>query len=144
MFGGTDYVFRLPPCRVGDVVDMVIRWAKRLWPNAWFETDEMDGPVPLNQGSPAIWLRSSDEFFVYEDEAAAADWTEHGATDSNGNQMLHVLVRPKYVNGTEDHVQVTVVVGELTPPVRDNLQWLQEKLQAEAASRSQWPEEVAA
>jgi hypothetical protein len=123
---------------------MIIRWAKRLWPDAWFETDEMDGPVSLNQGSPEIWFHGEDEFFVYEDEAAATDWTEQGATDSNGNQMLHVLVRPKYINGSEDGVQVTVVVGELDPEIRENLQRLQEKLQAEAASRSQWPAEVVA
>lgn len=143
MIGGTDYVFRLPPCRVGDVVDMVIRWAKRLWPNAWFETDEMDGPIALSQGAPEIWFHGVDEFFIYKNESAAAEWTEFGATESNGNQMLHVLVKPKYANGAEDSVQVTIVVGELTSEVRENLRRLQENLQTEA-SRSLWSEEVAA
>lgn len=143
MIGGTDYVFRLPPCRVDDVGDMVIRWAKQLWPAAWFETDEMARPVSLAHGSPDVWLGPADEFFLYQDEGAAAAWTELGATDSNRNQMLHVLVRPKYANGQEESVQVTVVVDELTPEMRDNLQTLQEKLQAEAASRWQF-EEVAA
>ena len=102
----------------------------------------MDAPVALAAVSPQIWFHGTDEFFVYQDQASAAEWTESGATESNRDRMLYFLIKPRYADGKEDHVEVTIVVGELTPTVRENLHRLQEKLQAEAAW--QWPEGVAA
>jgi hypothetical protein len=142
MIGGMDYVFRLPTCSVETVFDMSLRWARRLWPNAWFETLEMTEPIALASVPSKLWLNGTDEFFVYKDQASATEWTEFGATESNRNRMLYFLIKPRYADGQEDHVEVTIVVGELTPEMRENLQRLQEKLQAEAASRSQWRDRV--
>jgi hypothetical protein len=64
MIGGKDYVFRLPPCSVETVFDMSLRWVKRLWPNAWFETLEMDEPIALASVPSELWLHGTDEFFV--------------------------------------------------------------------------------
>ena len=102
----------------------------------------MDAPVALFTGSQEIWFLGADEFFVYEDEHAADEWTRVGATDSNVAKMLYVLVKPRHSDGNESHVEVTIVTGDLTPPMLENLQRLEEKLQAEAASRL--PQETAA
>ena len=120
---------------------MTLRWAQRLWPNAWFETLDMERPVSLAAVHANPSLDGTDEFFVYHDEHAASEWTEFGATEAGKNQMLHFIIKPHFSQGTEHHVEVSVIVDELTSDLQQTLFGLKKEL-LETASRARSPEEV--
>ena len=133
MMGGMDYIFTLPPCRIDDVKNMTLRWMKSVWPKGWGETPGMDEPAALANLHSENWAHAGNEFFVYEDEAVAREWTESGATESGQNRMVHFLFRPTFSKDREESLEVTAVVDAITPSMKKLLGGLREKLQSEAA-----------
>ena len=133
MIGGKDYIFTLPPCRIDDVTNLTLGWMKSVWPKGWGETPDMDEPAALANLPSEVWSHAGSEFFIYEDEAAAREWTESGATESGHNRMVHFLFRPTFTEDREETLEVTAVVDVITPAMKKLLGGLQEKLQSETA-----------
>src|SRR5437868_1750046 len=114
MIGGTDVELR-----VGDgvpVADVIFRTIRRYWPdyvieNALDESPPFKPPVGLGIPDPP-----SPEFFIYRDELAATDWSEHGTTPENANLMVHVLMGEDKKPEHGRH-SITIVVGSPTGEV---------------------------
>jgi hypothetical protein len=113
-FGGQDILIESPP----DVLaaDVILRWMRLLWPNAYFQDADQDDYHPIDSPSVLIKGGRSREFFVFIDRASAEAWHRDGATPENSNSMLHFLVddlprtrnRPRHVTLVCDEVSEAV------------------------------------
>lgn len=89
MIGGADFTMRTvsgPPA-----LDFCIRMVRLEWPNAVFE--DLTEQIPVsNYGDLSI--ASLKELLIFRDAQAADDWRCLGATSSNQNTMIHILISP--------------------------------------------------
>ncbi len=83
------------------------------WPDAVFQRAEEDRIQRLRDVIEAAGRLEVDEFFVYRDKASARSWDREGLTLVNSDRMLHILIEDQ--SPRPDFIQITVVMGALTP-----------------------------
>src|SRR5262245_61629811 len=88
MIGGEDII--LPGKPRPDDWDSIVRYLSRAWPDAILEDAAGTEPMPIR----ALWSRapSPREFFVYRNGQSFHSWQAQGATDDNGEDMIHVVI----------------------------------------------------
>lgn len=114
--GGIDIVFRVPTPSNETLQARAVEFFSRRWPACVVETDATEEPLSPTSPDCRRFVLNAPEFFVYPSAEAAASWTEHGASDENMNQMVHVLVTPADDGSAES--EVTLVVGEGSTEMR--------------------------
>lgn len=111
MIGGEDIVIHGAPRP--DDWGTIVRFMSYAWPEAIVEDANSGDVVPIG-GSLAAPLgieeataRRRGEFFVYKNGQSLRSWEESGATEENGDDMIHFLMGPQ---------TITCVVGHLDSP----------------------------
>src|ERR1051325_4313905 len=102
---------------------LILAAIAQCWPQSVFESLEDEATRSVWDALHRSEKRSDDEFFVYRNAASADDWTRHGATTNNANDMVHFLVRPTHAGNS---LEITMVVGEITPEM-GRLYWMIDK-----------------
>jgi hypothetical protein len=118
MIGGTDTVLWVS--EGAPAADIILRTVRHHWPDCVVQNADDDVPLPHREGG---WLPEPPgrEFFIYKDDAAAANWLEHAAAPENVNTMLYVIVgkRRKPDLGLRS---LTLVCGDVAGTMRTIIQ----------------------
>lgn len=69
----------------------------KLWPEAQVQSADDESLVPIGKALPP-----GNEFFVFQNTAAARAWDEEGGTDQNQETMVHVILGATFVVGSAD------------------------------------------
>lgn len=88
MIGGFDLVLEGPTH--ADDVDFAIRGIRSWWPNALVQSIEERDAHPVR--TLRFPVRTATELLVYRDSESLASWTAEGATDSNQDAMIQLVV----------------------------------------------------
>jgi hypothetical protein len=107
MIGGSDIV--IEGATRADDADFIVRGLRSLWSNALIQPVTDLGAVPIRAFKFPIVAPV--ELLIYRDAESYASWQTDGATDSNQDAMVHVIVSRR---------SVTIVVGCSSHPDRLN------------------------
>ena len=90
MIGGEDLI--LPGKPRPDDGDFMLRYLSYAWPDAIVEDAASPNCMPIRCLLPMLRAPAPREFFVYRNEASFGSWQQTGATNDNGDEMIHVLI----------------------------------------------------
>jgi len=93
MIGGKDIVFGKHTEPLDRIV--LVQTFRKTWPHLVVQDGAAEDIVSFDDALGIV--ASSDEFFVYRDDASFQSWSEHGARSDNEDQMVHVIVAPDEV-----------------------------------------------
>src|SRR5439155_7875743 len=113
--GGIDLTLETP--RPGFDPRLILDLVLDHWPRAVFQDGEGSTGRPLGEVLEGTSELTTNEFFVYQDEASAQSWEQDGRTPENGNRMIHFLVRDSPSHA--DSLQVTMVIDDFTVEIAD-------------------------
>ncbi len=89
MIGGSDKVLWVD--ENAPAADLILRTVRQHWPSLVVQNADEDQPVDaansFGQAQP-----SGREFFLYRTAEASQEWLQSGATDSNRNTLIHVIL----------------------------------------------------
>ena len=109
MIGGIDIIVPVPPrIPAAEVVEIVLRTMRRVWPTSLFVDAEEVAPHPISSPWVAARGGQSREFLIYRDRDAVSSWQGEGPTPENGNAMLHFL----YEDDRDEAHELTLVCDE--------------------------------
>lgn len=133
MIGGEDIIIQGKP-RPDDLLT-IVQFMAYAWPEAIVEDAHSGSSVPvrsflgpLRPGGPS---HLPGEFFVYKDEESLRSWEESGATEENGDDMIHFLI------GSET---ITCVVGRLGSGSAELVNQLTSMIERKRRGLAQLPE----
>jgi hypothetical protein len=113
MIGGKDTV--LPGAGPADEGEFIVGKIRSQWPDLVVQDAAQEDAIAFND--PAVGTMV--EFFVYRSQADYESWTTDGASETNGDTMIHVILGPSSTTfvtegqGSATHACAVVLCREL-------------------------------
>jgi hypothetical protein len=94
MISGEDIVIEISSIEPSAALDSVVRCMARRWPDIVIQDGHSGNRLP---GYAAVPFGHLPELFIYRDDKSFQSWAEVGASPSNTNTMVHLLVDTRWL-----------------------------------------------